>query len=185
MRRLPCSSWNQSSNAFLAAGLVVTETKFPHFKGMESLAGSVSIATFPCPVGACSPILVQDKGRRTKTITSRHFCSGLNIVYLLSPPKKQWNSVALYLTLVQDKTFTAEPQRTQRRTFFVWRIEDSETFLEELPPNKKVHVVLMEAFVIQSPLTIGSQKQISLCDLCGSAVNLFLISANVKQTVVR
>jgi len=32
-------------------------------------------------------------------------------------------------------------------------------------------------FVIQSPLTIGSQKEISLCDLCGSAVNL-----DLKQT---
>jgi hypothetical protein len=28
-------------------------------------------------------------------------------------------------------------------------------------------------FVPQSPLTIGAQDQIPLCDLCGSAVNLF------------
>ena len=30
------------------------------------------------------------------------------------------------------------------------------------------------SFVIQSPLTVGSQRKISLCDLCAFAVNLVL-----------
>jgi len=41
-------------------------------------------------------------------------------------------------------------------------------------------------FVIQSPLTIGSQKQITLCDLCGFAVNLvFVIVPWTSKTLIK
>jgi hypothetical protein len=90
----------------------------------------------------------------------------------------------------QNKIFTAETPRTRRR---------KSLFGGEIPPNKKVPVVLIlsllylpeliirldrnpegRRFLIQSPSLPWRdwiRRKICLCDLCGSAVNLILKQA--------
>jgi hypothetical protein len=59
--------------------------------------------------------------------------------------------------------FTAEPQRTQRKTFL---------FGGEIPPNKKVSALLPKgwSFFSNRHLPIGEEEK-NLCDLRDSAVN--------------
>lgn len=73
-RILPFSSWNQSWYKSWYLGVVVTETNFPHSKGMESKAGSFSAPSCTAFWFGTSDIRVQEiignkKATASKQIT--------------------------------------------------------------------------------------------------------------------
>ena len=93
--------------------------------------------------------------------------------------------IGLELIFVQNRNLTAETPRTQRTHFLFVPVQPEQI----KSPLSRQNTDLLQShshqlqpksipkgmsFVIRSPLTIGSQRKISLCDLCAFAVNLVL-----------
>ena len=95
------------------------------------------------------------------------------------------NFLLTFRTLVQNRNLTAETPRTQRSHFLFVPVQPEQaksplslqntdllqSHSHQLQPDSIPEGM---SFVIQSPLTVGSQRKISLCDLCAFAVNLVL-----------
>jgi hypothetical protein len=81
-RILPFSSWNQSWKKSLYFGVVVTETNFPHSKGMESKAGSISVPNCTAFWLGASDIRVQEIIGNKKTTMSKQ----ITFLWNMFPP---------------------------------------------------------------------------------------------------